>query len=371
MIRLFCLWLLVVGTSISDAAEVSEAIATIRGASPTSASSDQLRTAWKTLAAADASDIPAILRGMGDSNPAVENWLRTAADAVADRTLEQSGTLPSAELVELLNDTSAAPRGRRTAYEMLNRVDADRAYELLLGMMNDPSVELRYDSVAANLKAVEKLEGDAKRKLLTRILNSSRDLEQTKECIDKLEDLGVAIDLAAHMGFVKNWRLCGEFDNTDEAGFDVAYPPEQQIDFTATYEGKTELAGWKDGSFTTEDELAKLDLNDLVGPVKGAIIYAYSQVDSPKEQSVQVRYSSANATKLWVNSQLVASNEVYHAGGAVDQYVAEVELKPGKNTLLLKVCQNEQTQPWAQDWDFQLRLSDELGGAIEFTPVKQ
>ena len=95
-----------------------------------------------------------------------------------------------------------------------------------------------------------------------------------------------------------------------------------------------------------------------------------SEGRGPFGQSATVRYASPNATKLWLNKQLVAANEVYHAGGAVDQYVAPVELQAGTNTILLKVCQNEQTQPWAQDWSFQLRLADELGGAIETTTVE-
>jgi hypothetical protein len=32
--------------------------------------------------------------------------------------------------------------------------------------------------------------------------------------------------------------------------------------------------------------------------------------------------------------------------------------------LLLKVCQNEQTDSWAGDWKFQARISDATGGAI-------
>jgi hypothetical protein len=31
---------------------------------------------------------------------------------------------------------------------------------------------------------------------------------------------------------------------------------------------------------------------------------------------------------------------------------------------VVKVCQNEQTEPWAQNWAFQLRLCDATGKAI-------
>ena len=70
------------------------------------------------------------------------------------------------------------------------------------------------------------------------------------------------------------------------------------------------------------------------------------------------------AYKLWVNGQPAGEREVYHSGNEIDQYSHSVELKSGENQLLLKVCQNEQTESWAQDWEFQLRVTDELGGAI-------
>ena len=57
-------------------------------------------------------------------------------------------------------------------------------------------------------------------------------------------------------------------------------------------------------------------------------------------------------------------NEVYHAGMSIDQYIGRAQLKTGENSIVLKVCQNEQTESWAQRWQFQLRVSDETGKAI-------
>jgi len=53
-----------------------------------------------------------------------------------------------------------------------------------------------------------------------------------------------------------------------------------------------------------------------------------------------------------------------HAGYNVDQYKIPAKLKKGENTILLKVCQNEQTEAWAQDWMFAARVSDATGAAI-------
>jgi hypothetical protein len=39
-------------------------------------------------------------------------------------------------------------------------------------------------------------------------------------------------------------------------------------------------------------------------------------------------------------------------------------LRAGKNVILLKVCQNEQSEDWAQTWQFQFRVCDATGTAI-------
>ena len=78
----------------------------------------------------------------------------------------------------------------------------------------------------------------------------------------------------------------------------------------------------------------------------------------------EIRYSSKNATKVWLNGRLIASNEVYHSGGGFDQYQVPVTLRDGENSVLIKVCQNEQKMPWEREWDFKLRVVDNLG-----TPV--
>ena len=51
----------------------------------------------------------------------------------------------------------------------------------------------------------------------------------------------------------------------------------------------------------------------------------------------------------------------------IDQYTARGTLRKGRNEVLLKVCQNEQTEDWAQLWKFQARLCDATGAAVPFT----
>jgi hypothetical protein len=93
-------------------------------------------------------------------------------------------------------------------------------------------------------------------------------------------------------------------------------------------------------------------------------MYASTSWKSDREQNVEVRLGTPNAWKLWVNGKLVFEREEYHRSSAMDQYKVPVSLKAGENILLLKVCQNEQTQDWAQKYQFQLRVCDSTGSAV-------
>jgi hypothetical protein len=67
---------------------------------------------------------------------------------------------------------------------------------------------------------------------------------------------------------------------------------------------------------------------------------------------------------------LLFGRDEYHRGIRIDQYILPIQLKRGKNTLLVKACQNEQEQDWTVQWQFQLRICDSTGTAIHSTDRK-
>ncbi|MBW3596851.1 MAG: hypothetical protein KY475_06190 [Planctomycetes bacterium] len=81
------------------------------------------------------------------------------------------------------------------------------------------------------------------------------------------------------------------------------------------------------------------------------------------EQLTQI-LGCINANKVWLNGRLLTSADVYHTNTKIDRYIGRGRLKKGRNEILVKVCQNEQTEDWAQRWQFQLRVCDEYGTAV-------
>ena len=355
-----------------DTGDLNTALEILRTAGPGGSGQAQFQTAWQKVASSNSSAIVTILQAMPDSNPLAQNWLRSAVDTIAERTLQSGGLLPTVELEQFLLDDSHAPRARRVAYEWLVEVAPGPTTELLSQLLNDPSPEIRFEAVAQLIDKAETIEDTAmKLETYRKAIAAARDKQQIDQCIDAIQKLGETVDTNSLMGFVPSWQLIGPFDNVGKKGFATRYPPEQAIDLTATHAGKEGDVTWH--PLTTTTDSAKVDLNKVIDKHMGVVAYAWVSILSPVQQVVECRWMTPNASKLWVNGKLLAEHEVYHAASdPFDQYKAPAELRKGPNTILLKVCQNEQTEPWAQEWEFQLRLTDKSGGPVQhLTPKLQ
>jgi hypothetical protein len=350
---------LVFGNTASQAADLGPALTKIRAVGPKGAGHAEALAATKAVSQASSTDLPQILAAMDGANDIATNWLRIAAESVAQR----GGKLPVADLEKFLAETKHSPRGRRLAYELIATVDPAAESRLIPTLLNDPSTELRRDAVALLLtesaKITDKPQAIAAHQ---KALFHARELDQIKAASAKLVELGEKPDIAGHMGFVMAWKLIGPFDNVDDKGWDTAYPPEEKVDLAAEYDGQKGKVKWFD--HTTTDDYGNVDLTKALDKHKGAVAYAYAEFLSDRDQPCDLRLGCINANKIWLNGKLLTENHVYHANSAVDQYFAKGELKKGKNTILLKICQNEQTEAWAQSWQFQLRVCDVIGTAI-------
>ena len=91
----------------------------------------------------------------------------------------------------------------------------------------------------------------------------------------------------------------------------------------------------------------------------------------PLRLFVEIRAGSNNAVRIYLNGKEIFFREEYHHGMQMDQHVGRAMLKAGRNEVLVKVCQNEQTDAWAQQWSFQLRICDSLGGAVPVTVLEE
>ncbi len=361
------LWLMTVCGAHAAAADVEPLLDALRAVGPKGAGHHRAIRTWKELAEADAAQLPAVLAGLDGAGPLAANWIRCAVDAIAERQLWQGGSLPAAELERFVLDRGHDPRARRLAYEWLLRVDPTAEDRLIPGMLDDESLELRRDAVARLIdQAATAATSDGNRaeaaRLYRRALTAARDLDQIRLLAAGLRGLDQQVDLARHLGFIVRWKLIGPFDNTGANGYHTVYPPEREIDPAASYRGKHGVVRWID--YETGDEYGRVDLNKGLGEEKDVAGYAMARFVSGRRREAELRVTSDNAVKLWLNGTLIDAHDVYHSGSQPDQYVSRAVLQPGRNVILVKVCQNDQTQDWARGWSFQLRVCDSTGGAI-------
>ena len=357
---------------------LGKALEVIRAIGPEGSGNARAKEAWQAVSQVSSNQLTEVLAAMQDSQPLSCNYLRAAVDTIVQREEAAGRALPKDALVKFLKNTSMSPRSRRTAYEILQRIIPDAEQQFIPGMVNDPCLELRRDALALLLTEANQLKKDEKKNeaitVYGKVFRAARDVDQINEAYDALGELDTKVDLARHYGFITRWRIVAPFDNVENKGFNVAYGPEEGVDLNAKFTAKeSQEVEWR--SHVSDDPNGIVDFNAAYkddenpnkgqgGNYKGAIGYAYTVFHSSKDQTVDLRVGCINGNKVWVNGKEIFANEVYHSGMEIDQYVAKVKLKKGENSILVKLAQNEQTEQWAQRWQFQLRICDEIGTAI-------
>jgi hypothetical protein len=145
------------------------------------------------------------------------------------------------------------------------------------------------------------------------------------------------------------WYYIGPFDNPDKKGFNTAYPPEQEIDLAKTYKGKggRDLS-WKEFKDFQPDKIINLKLfpddDKFKGGNENAVVYLYHEMDAAEAAQLPISLGSDDTLTVWVNGEKIVSQDVYR-GVAKDHARVNFNLLPGKNKLLIKVCQG--TGDWA------------------------
>ena len=151
------------------------------------------------------------------------------------------------------------------------------------------------------------------------------------------------------------WSVIGPFGNTNGAGYDKAFIPEEatRLDTTLTYDGHNGQVGWTQRTDKTFD--GYVDFETIFGGnLNWVAAYAWTTVTVPDERIAHIHFGSDDQAKIWLNGESVFTDSTAHSV-AIDQVTIPVTLKPGKNSLLVKVCDEEIF------WGFYLRITDTDG----------
>jgi hypothetical protein len=133
------------------------------------------------------------------------------------------------------------------------------------------------------------------------------------------------------------WMLIGPFPNNNGAGFETPFPPEKEIDFAKKYDGKGGKVAWrktdyKDGAVNNLAVFGKPELNN------DAVAYVAREITATGVTEIPLSLGSDDGLAVFVNGERVLADNQTRACSP-DQNQVTVRLKPGRNTLVLKITQ--------------------------------
>ncbi len=369
--KLFAGCLILVGLAVLDPPyDPAPHLAVIAKTEPQGEGSAAAKVARDELAKRGVEVLPQLLVAMDTSNAVAANWFRTVYEEIVARELAREGTRwPVKFFKEYVSDAKRVGRPRRLVLGLLDKLEPAFREGWLPTRLDD--AEFRYEAVgialAAGDRALKDKDQAAAKAEFRKAFESARDSTQVTQAATKLKSLNVPADVVQHLGLVTEWWLVGPFDAPLKTGFAKVFEPETQLDLQAKYRGQggAEIA-WKRHHET--DTLGQLDLNKQLGTTREAVGYAYSEIDVPREQAAQVRCGADDNCSVWLNDDKVFARDQWLNGTRFDRFVTPIQLKAGRNTLLVKVCQGPQHKDpeVPNNWTVQLRLCDEQGRGIEF-----
>lgn len=249
----------------------------------------------------------------------VDSLLRRAP---GDATLNEM----AAHLAELREDENAAwahwLRAASDTRSPLTAIYLDRAltYDLTASQTNATIALLRQ-------MASEHPEHEVRVDATVRLIRYLETYERFEE----------ADELSSGLDFIRDWQLIGAFDNDQGRGFHAVHPPEEAVDFDAEPRGVLLPVRWR--PVDAIDRTGLVRLSEMVSPDRWVVGYLVTHVRSDTPRDVTLRMSTPTGTKVWLNGQLVLSQERL-ARGATDNVVLPVRLEAGWNRLLVKSAQD-------------------------------
>ena len=146
-----------------------------------------------------------------------------------------------------------------------------------------------------------------------------------------LTDAATVYPIGSKIG-LGTWHAAGPFtaEHGNLAFYQVYEPETKAVNTGNTFEVNDKTIKWEQQNHWVDEQVH----NDIVG--ENSATYLTRNISSVTQQKILLHIGSNDALKVWMNgTELLAKNVQRDA--AADQEQVQVELKPGNNTLLLKI----------------------------------
>ncbi|XLS30608.1 transglutaminase domain-containing protein [Flavobacteriaceae bacterium M23B6Z8] len=163
-------------------------------------------------------------------------------------------------------------------------------------------------------------------------------------------------DLNNAMPFIQDWQYCGVFENLNNSGLDVVYPPENVTKSTKGFNANSNgIVNWYEPG-NNEPQIYKFQSNhDIFG---SGVHYAQTFIKNEEARRVVLRMGVSGTFKVWLNDVLILQSDK-EAYTDIDAHQVAVNLPAGQNRLLVKLA-NEDVTPYIA-----VRFTDEANNPLE------
>ena len=162
------------------------------------------------------------------------------------------------------------------------------------------------------------------------------------------------------LGFVRQWRVIGPFDNEGKAGFNREYPPEalrnQDVVADGQYPGRERPVQWR-AYPEGVTRYGYVDLDAVLRPYVNVCGFAETFVHREREEPISLWLGAAGAAKIYFNGTKVFEEDIYD-GATADRNSVMVAAVEGWNRILVKSCTAD------GQWGFFLRVADRSGAPL-------
>ncbi len=152
--------------------------------------------------------------------------------------------------------------------------------------------------------------------------------------------------------FIRDWLVCGPFDNSKKNGLATDYIHEEYM--------KPSLGKASNGKRWKELKSSKdyINLRRSFKPNNYVVAYVHTYIYSPKEQRARLWIGNDDGVKVWLNGRLIRESPA--PGGARPwEELVPITLEKGCNRLLMKVDQLE------KGWGFYAQICDNRSKEIK------
>lgn len=164
-----------------------------------------------------------------------------------------------------------------------------------------------------------------------------------------------ADDLGIYDGWLNDFIVIGPFGgfSDGETSYDIVYPPEKEIDLTASYPlatDKREKIRW---SLFPYEEKQRLMFLQKYFDSSGACSYYLTQFQCDAEKDAVLYLIQSGNYKVWLNGKPVLQVARRNREWVRDTQYTAVRLAEGWNRILIKACSSGTTGVYLADGNFQ------------------